>query len=423
MLPLKSSTTAAEHNRLDLPAAHVDDSAVWLLWLFAAAVVLPAAVDLPFTRGEVATASQLDSLVGRSAFVALGLVAASTIIRGTRPSPLFGALACLWGVLFGISCFMGDTTVELTRYFWMLLLAIAFSTCRIDLPRLLWHAKVILRVFLMLSLTSILVAPEYAWFLINGRQWLGVPQLAGVTQHPNALGPIAALALVLELTSPERRYLRWMFGALALAILVLTQSRGGWAAAVVGLLVLALLPQGKASPGRLLSMLPFVIGVVFFLITKALSGDISSGRIALWNNIIERSFARQSWLFGNGNGVYIRLRGSSEGFASWVGQGHNQFVDSFFTGGIVALALLSVLTFVCARWALRAGPNRRIALATFAVLLVQMMVEAPLRQAASPWSLMSVIVLAIITAHGGGVERSSPATHLHRSSPLRRQSH
>jgi hypothetical protein len=420
MLPLKSRTTAANHNRISSPASHVDDSAfVWLLWLFAAAVVLPGAVDLPFIRGDVLTASQLNSLIGRLTFAAVALVAVTIIIRGSRPSPLFGTLGCLWGVLFGISWFLGDTSVALIRYLWMLLLAIAFSMCRIDLPRLVWHAKVILRVVLMLCLASVVVAPEYAWYSTTGREWLGVPQLAGVTQHPNALGPISALALVLELTSSGRRYSRWMFGALALAVLMLTQSRGGWLAGLLGLLVLALLPKGQASLVRFLLMVPPVIGVGFFLISESDSGDITTGRLELWKLIIERSFATQSWLFGNGNGVYIASRGTSEGFDSWVGQGHNQFVDSFFTGGIVALVLLSVLTFVCARWALRAGPHRPIALAAFAVLLSEMMVEAPLRQAASPWSLMSVIVLAIITAHGGGVQQSSPATHLHQLSPLR----
>jgi hypothetical protein len=412
-------TTAADHNRTDSPDSYSDDPTIWLLWLFAAAVVLPAAVDLPFIRGEVATASQLNSLFGRLTFAALALVAVTTIIRGSRPSPIFGLLGCLWGVLFGISWYLGDTSVALIRYSWMLLLVIALSMCRIDLPGLVWHAKAILRIVLILCLLSILVSPEYAWYLSTGREWFGVPQLAGVTQHPNALGPIAALALLLELTTPGRQYLGRAFGALALAVLVLTQSRGGLLAAVLGLLVLALLPKGQASLVRFLLMVPPVIGVAFFLLSESDSGDITTGRLELWKSIIERSFAGQSWLFGNGNGVYIASRGTSEGFDSWVGQGHNQFVDSFFTGGIVALVPLSVLTFVCASWALRAGPNRPIALAAFAVLFAQMMVEAPLRQAAGPSSLVSVIVLAIITAHGRGAEQSSPVINPHRLMPSR----
>jgi hypothetical protein len=417
-------TAAARHNRFGSPASNTDDSFVLLLWLFAAAVVLPGAVDLPFIRGEVPTASQLNSLIGRGLFAALAIISATTIIRGSRPTPLFGALACLWGVLFGVSFYVGEASVSLMRYFWIFLLAIALSAGRIELTRLLWHAKVILRVILVICLASVLVAPEYAWGApgSTGRQWLGVPQLSGVTQSPNALGPLAALSFLLELTSPERRKQRWIFGSLALAILVLTQSRGGWSAGVLGLLVLTVLsPQGRVRQGRAL-LLP-VIGVplvVFFLASAQSDGrDVTNSRLGLWQSLIERSFAGQTWLFGNGNGVYFATRGTAEGFDSWVGQGHNQFVDSFFTGGIVALVPLLVLTFISAKWALRAGPNRRIALAAFAVLFIQMMVETPLRQASSPWSLMSVIVLAIITAHGAGMEQLSPVTHP-RTSTLRR---
>lgn len=419
-------TAAARHSRFGSPASKPDDSFVWLLWLFAAAVVLPGAIDLPFIRGEVPTASELNSLIGRGLFAAVAIISATTIIRGSRPTPLFGALSCLWGVLFGVSWYLGEASVPLMRYFWMILLAVALSMCRIELPRLLWHARVILRVILILCVTSVFLAPEYAWWGqaagTTGRQWLGVPQLSGVTQSPNGLGPLAAVAFLLELTSPERRKQRWIFGSLALAILVLTQSRGGWSAGVLGLLVLTVIsPQGRVRQDRAW-LLP-VIGVplvVFFLATAQSDiRDITNGRLGLWQSLIERSFAGQTWLFGNGNGVYFATRGTAGGFDSWVGQGHNQFVDSFFTGGMVALVPLLVLTFISAKWALRAGPNRRIALAAFAVLFIQMLVETPLRQAPSPWSLMAVIVLAIITAHGANMEQFSPVTHP-RTSPLRR---
>ncbi len=168
-------------------------------------------------------------------------------------------------------------------------------------------------------------------------------------------------------------------------------------------------------------MLQCVIGValaVFFLAIDSEAEDLSTGRFELWGTILERSLAQQTWLFGNGNGVYRATSGSSDGFASWVGQGHNQFVDSFFTGGILALVPLLVLTFVSAAWALRAGPHRPIALGAFAILFVDMMVEAPVRPAANAWILMSVIVLAIVTAHGGEVEQLSPASR-HPSPDLR----
>jgi O-antigen ligase len=406
MSPLKSHTIATS-DRLG-PSVHgVDGSTfVLLLWLIAAATVLPGAVDLPFLRNAVPTASQLDSLVGRATFAALGLVAAFTIlarIAGPRPAPVFAALAWMWGVLLLVSLIMGDSDVDLVRSFVLLLVPIALSLCRIELPRLLWHAKVILRVYLVLCLAPLLVTPAYAWFPSTKRQWLEVPQFVGVALHPNSLAPMAALAFLLELASGGRRYLRWTFGALALVVLVLTQSRSGWAAGVLGLLIVALVPRGRIGPHRTLLLLQCVIGValvVYFVVSEHESEDITNGRLGLWNAIIDR--AGQWWLVGNGNDAFGATNRSANGFADWVGSAHNQFLDSVFTGGILALAPLVVLVVVCAAWALRPGPQRRIAVAAFAVLFIVMMFESPLRPSIATGFLpMSVIVLAFVSAHGG----------------------
>ena len=406
MSPLKSHTIATSDRRAGPSAPGVDDSTfVLLLWLLAAAAVLPGALDLPFLRGEVLTASRLDSLVGRATFAALGLVAAFTIltrIAGPRLAPVFGALAWMWAVLLLVSLIVGDSDVDLVRSFVLLLVAIALSLCRIELPRLLWHAKVILRVYLVLCIATLLVAPAYAWFPSTGRQWLGLPQFVGVAPHPNALGPMAALAFLLELASGGRRYLRWTFGALALVVLAVTQSRAGWAAGVLVLLIVALIPRGRIGPHRTLLMLECVIGValaVFLVVSEPDSEDITNGRLRLWKAIIDG--AGQWWLFGNGNGAFSPTNKSPNGFAGWA-HGHNQFLDSFYTGGILALAPLVVLVFVCAARASRPGPQRRIAVAAFAVLFIDIMVESPLRPAIFSGLLpLSVIVLAIVTAHGG----------------------
>jgi O-antigen ligase len=144
-----------------------------------------------------------------------------------------------------------------------------------------------------------------------------------------------------------------------------------------------------------------VIGVAlvfFWVVSEPDSGDITNGRIRLWTTIIDG--AGQWWLFGNGNGAFSATSTSADGLAGWA-HGHNQFLDSFFTGGILALAPLVVLVVVCAAWASRPGPQRRIAIAAFAVLFIDMMIESPLRPAIfSGMLLLSVIVLAIVSAHG-----------------------
>jgi O-antigen ligase len=126
-------------------------------------------------------------------------------------------------------------------------------------------------------------------------------------------------------------------------------------------------------------------------------------------------------LFGNGNDAFSATNRSANGFADWVNAGHNQFLDTFYTGGILALATLVVLVVVCAAWAARPGPQRRIAVAAFAVLFIDMMFDSPLRPATFSGHLpMSVIVLAIVSAHGGrqsGIVVTGKPTRVAGSAP------
>lgn len=373
-----------------------------LLWLLAAAAVLPGAVDLPFLRGEVATASQLDSLIGRGTAAGLALVAMFAImtrIAGSRLEPVFGVLAWAWGMILLISWILGDSPVDLIRPIVLVLVAIALGLCRIPLPKLLWHARSILRAFLVLCLISIFVAPEYAWFPSSGREWFGIPQFAGVAPHPNALGPIAALALLLELVPGGRRRLRWMFAICAVAILLLTQSRAGWAAGLLAVFAFLLIPAGRIEARRALVIVQGALVVAlaaFLVISDPGSEDITNGRLGLWAAVLER--AEQSWLFGYGSTAFSAASRSANQFALWAGQAHNQILESLFTGGLLALAPLAVLVVLCAARALRAGPQRPVTLAAFAILFFDLWIESPLRPTLASSVLMSVIVLAIISA-------------------------
>lgn len=381
---------------------------VLLVWLLAAASLLSGALDQPFVWELTSSPSQLNSLVSRATGLALGLVAAYVIfvrLGNSRPSALFGLLALMWGILLSVSFFLDGGDVDLVRPLILLLCAMALSLSAVPLPRLLWHVRLILRTYLAMCFLSIFILPEFVWR--HGRDWLGTPQFASLPGHPNALWPIAALALLLELTTGGRRFWRWTFGALALAALVLAQSRGGWAAGVLVLVISALVPPDRTGPRRTLLFVQCGIGlaiVAAFAITDPDSGDITNGRWGLWTAILNRG--GQSWLFGSGLDAFSDTNRSANGFARWAGEGHNQFMDSFFTGGLVEVAPLAALVVVCVAWSMRSGPQRRTAIGAVAILFVALTVEAPLRPALATANFVAVMVLAIVTAHGlhrGGV--------------------
>jgi O-antigen ligase len=201
--------------------------------------------------------------------------------------------------------------------------------------------------------------------------------------------------------------LRWIFAALAVVILVFSQSRAGWAEGVLVLFVFLLVPEGRIDSRRIDSTrIPIAVLCVvsvamalmvgfFFLNPVVDFGDIMNGRLGLWNDIWNR--AGESWLFGYGMGALSAKARLDNGFVSWAGQAHNQFLDTLFTGGVFSLASLVVLVIVCAVRALRSGSHRRVALAAFAVLFIDLWVESPLRPVLAASVVMAVIVLAILS--------------------------
>lgn len=420
--PLKPHAIAANHHQPGPTEPDLDDFAFGLLlWLAAVTAVAPDAVDLPFVRGLVTTESQLDSLLARALGAVLGLVAAFTILvriaDQRRLSPLFVAVAGMFAPPLLFSWISGVSRVDLVRPLIVLLVVIALSLCRIQLPRLLWHIRVILRTYLVLCLMLLLVEPDYAWYAANsvGRRLQGLPQFAGIAPHPNALGPIVALALLLELAVGGRRHMRWTFAVLDLAVLVFTHSRAGWAGGIAALSIFLLAREGRVGLRRIWLLFQCVIGaavVSFFVISNPDSFDITNGRLGLWSTLIDLS--GDSWVFGRGLDALSAVNRSSYELATWAGQAHNQFLESYFTGGVLALTALGFLIVVSSSWALRDWPQRGTAAAALAILFIDMMVEAPIRPVLGAPLLMSIFAIAIVSASGerrsGVVVTGKPAS-------------
>jgi hypothetical protein len=132
------------------------------------------------------------------------------------------------------------------------MLALAFGQ-RPSPDSLLHHLRWITRVYTWGSLVALVVAHSWATFRVAlyqdtyaERNYFGVGQLVGLTPHPNVLGPIAATALLLELTRRARRPGWWINAGAAAGVLLLAQSRTSWLAAAVAIVAMALAP----TPGR-----------------------------------------------------------------------------------------------------------------------------------------------------------------------------
>lgn len=248
------------------------------------------------------------------------------------------------------------------------------------------------------------------FYLINGRELLGLDQLQGIAAHPNVLGGIAALGVVSaaalwqvgRLTA--RRAL--MLATLSILTLVWAQSRTAAIAVVVGLLAVALV--------RLVHRRAVLVALVSGLCCAAVLGPLALGALGL-ASFNGRAFAwsvgwddwRESPWLGQGLDYYQRaeLRQEFPG-ARWLpGHGHNQVVQELTQGGVLAAV---ALVLACALLVLAlATMSRRAAMvcAPIAVLAATLAgTEIPLGQWKFVGSYVLVLPLTAVLVTGSRLE-------------------
>ena len=290
------------------------------------------------------------------------------------------------------------------------------------------NLRLVLRIFTYGSLVAILINFQWAFSVeaqIQDRHFFGVPQLFGLTGHPNALGAVAAAACAVEAANIARTRLFKWHTAVAVAVVFLSQSRTGWIAAFLGLVLLA----GPAS--RFLRWFGVaalgVIGAVMFVLPGALQmiesvltgADVTTlnGRTVVWNLALTEFYANPA--FGYGPELFsasYRENILGPRFA-FVGQAHNQFVHTIAQGGIFLLAALIVFLIGLLVAAVRGQvKSAGLSFALFIVLLERMLTETPLlHRGADPSFILDLATVAIIAlaTRGGssftGDDRASRA--------------
>jgi hypothetical protein len=211
---------------------------------------------------------------------------------------------------------------------------------------------------------------------LNNRTLLGLEQLRGLAGHPNTLGAILAMGLTFQVQAVRnvwRRLPLWLVALLlvigpgvTLAALAWSQSRGGQAAALVGLIVVAIPSSGRR--GKLWAwMTLIVVAILAFLpwLLSVTAGSTFNGRFVAWQ-IGWHEFSEHP-LFGYGSDLFRPSPyWSTHPGSIWEPvHAHSEFLQVAGTlglVGLVALAFLVVLSMVIAvksrkvdsRWALGA---------------------------------------------------------------------
>lgn len=333
------------------------------------------------------------------------------------------------------------------------LFAAVFASRTQDPETAICSVKWGLLMFFGASCLAAAIAPDLTIDRRYADSWLpGISiRFWGLSTHPNSLGPLAILYVLLALHQPiNRRWLHYLGILTAVSVLVLAQSKTAWAAAAVTVPVLLFLRSRPASPPRrrhrtgasyvmgLAVTSIFIIGPLGVAAVWALSHwgisiqDVTTmvagkqvasltGRDVLWQLAI--SAWDRNPLFGYGVTIWDPAYRAEIGLANAT-SAHNQFLQSLSAAGIVGLVGLLVYVGALTRYAITASPRTHgLSMAMLLLLLFQCVTETPLSIATflDGEFLQHLLLFQIVLGHGSRVgavrSESAPTSRELREAP------
>lgn len=311
-----------------------------------------------------------------------------------------------------VSSLVNDQRVSVDLFYAALTVTCILSAKAVPLADALRLSRFTLRVYVWMSLVLAIAAPHIAFWDGQGRTWFGLSQLAGATTHPNGMGTVAALALIVELVRVDglKRPRPWHLFA-SVAALLATQSRGAWLSAAIGLVVYLAFRSGArwvtmgvpVLMGGMLTASAFLQSVFNSLTNWSAGGDITTlnGRTTIWANALNA--VQLSPIFGTGPRSFdLDYRSEVLGLNGLISSSnaHNQLIQTLVERGALGLVALLVFLLILARAAFNVGnPSRPGLLAVLAVFVARFAVETPLNiSTASLNGALLVVVTVLIVA-------------------------
>ena len=266
---------------------------------------------------------------------------------------------------------------------------------KVDHNWLVRQIKFMLLLFIYGSLIAILISPDWALQTVYPNSILpGINfRLYGLSTHPNILGPIAILYLILNWLYPFYGVNNTVNVTSALAVLILSQSKTSLAIVVIALFWMiasqAWYHKKKGIyrsfllilSGSIITLLIIMIPIFFQAIERSEYSSILTltGRTAVWE------IAFETWkkypLFGYGpTFLDLDFRYQSGDRYSWAGQAHNQFLQSLAEAGILGFITLLVYLLIVFFYSIKyVRATKGASVALFIFFGFRNLTEAPLR--------------------------------------------
>lgn len=287
-----------------------------------------------------------------------------------------------------------------------------------------------LLVFLVVSLALIPLAPQMVMDSTYNQGYIvGLPRLAGLAPHAVSLGMLAQLAMFCLWVRPlAQRSLNLAAWGIALAVLVLAQSKTAWLSTLLCFGAMALVRHGGTirrrlgDPGRpaagLIAALGLAAGLILAVGIAAVFGDVGArlerffdsaegaqltsltGRDRIW----EISFAewRRHPVFGYGPLLFDEAYRQSIGLLNAT-HAHNQFIDTLARSGLVGALGLTAYFIVLLVYSLKhARASGGLSIALFIAVAFRCVSEIPLSAFRyGPEFILHMMLLFALVGTGG----------------------
>lgn len=331
----------------------------------------------------------------------------------------------LWGGLlifsFGmiLSNLIGAKPVFKENY---LLMPLIFSALIFYLPAdydwALIQIKNVLLIIIYGSILSLLISPNWAAAPYNTSWIPGVTtRLFGLTSHPNALGPIAILYLLISQLKhlKNKKWLEYFHQFAALFVLVYAQSKTAWVAGVVAFVVLFFYRSyqsrfsGKYSWKIIIGVILLFLGLSFFLVfyEKFLTflgtnPTITSltGRTKVWE-ITWQTFLQNPW-FGYGPNLWnldFRLEHGAQFL--FAGQSHNQFIHVMAESGGIGFSFFVCYIIILLKTSISSNKLYfGVPFAFVVFMIIRSITETPFRSIALDNNFFMHMTLFVVVAYG-----------------------
>jgi O-antigen ligase len=181
--------------------------------------------------------------------------------------------------------------------------------------------------------------------------FIGIPgRNYGILPHPNSLGQVAAVSLLILITSKANKFL-WLVPILCIAKSGSRTALIGLALALIVYLTIYIFKKNKSKGKSVVLESPITIGIFlvgifltstaqFISIINVLDPNALTARVSIWQNAL--TIFQQNLILGTGwgwesRGIEARL------INVWATSAHNAILDIVFSAGFAGLLIFLIL--------------------------------------------------------------------------------